>query len=54
MRRFWRGLVIFLFGGVLGTAFGVALRASEAAWIAADFPGDGAAIGAIADRAAKT
>ncbi len=25
MRRFWRGLVIFLFGGVLGTAFGVAL-----------------------------
>ncbi|MGH6770387.1 MAG: DM13 domain-containing protein [Xanthobacteraceae bacterium] len=25
MRSFWRGLVIFLFGGVLGTAFGVAL-----------------------------
>ena len=25
MRRFWRGLVIFLIGGVLGTAFGVAL-----------------------------
>ena len=25
MRRFWRGLVIFLFGGVFGTAFGVAL-----------------------------
>jgi len=25
MRRFWRGFVIFLFGGVLGTAFGVAL-----------------------------
>jgi poly(A) polymerase len=37
-----------------GPALGVALRASEAAWIAADFPGDGAAIGAIADRAAKT
>jgi hypothetical protein len=25
MRRFWRGLIIFLLGGVLGTAFGVAL-----------------------------
>jgi hypothetical protein len=25
MRRFWRGLAIFLFGGVLGTAFGFAL-----------------------------
>jgi hypothetical protein len=25
MRRFWRGVLIFLFGGVLGTAFGVAL-----------------------------
>ena len=25
MRRFWRGLVIFLLGGVLGTGFGVAL-----------------------------
>jgi Electron transfer DM13 len=25
MRRFWRGVVIFLIGGVLGTAFGVAL-----------------------------
>ena len=25
MRRFWRGLVIFLIGGMLGTAFGVAL-----------------------------
>lgn len=25
MRSFWRGLVIFLLGGVLGTAFGVAL-----------------------------
>src|SRR5713226_6865665 len=25
MRRFWRGLAIFFFGGILGTAFGVAL-----------------------------
>jgi len=25
MRAFWRGLAIFLFGGVLGTGFGVAL-----------------------------
>jgi hypothetical protein len=25
MRRFWRGFVIFLLGGVLGTGFGVAL-----------------------------
>jgi hypothetical protein len=25
MQRFWRGLVIFLFGGLFGTAFGVAL-----------------------------
>jgi hypothetical protein len=25
MRRFWRGIVIFLIGGMLGTAFGVAL-----------------------------
>ena len=25
MRRFWRGLAIFLIGGVLGTGFGVAL-----------------------------
>jgi hypothetical protein len=25
MRRFWRGLMIFLLGGVLGTGFGVAL-----------------------------
>src|SRR2546428_10450535 len=25
MRRFWRGLVIFLVGGMLGTGFGVAL-----------------------------
>ena len=25
MRRFWRGLLIFVFGGILGTGFGVAL-----------------------------
>ena len=25
MRRFWRGIAIFLLGGVLGTAFGIAL-----------------------------
>jgi hypothetical protein len=25
MRRFWRGLMIFLLGGVLGTGFGVAM-----------------------------
>ena len=25
MRRFWRGLAIFLMGGILGTGFGVAL-----------------------------
>ena len=25
MRAFWRGLAIFLFGGILGTGFGVAL-----------------------------
>lgn len=25
MRRFWRGVVIFLFGGACGTAFGIAL-----------------------------
>ncbi|HEX2257930.1 MAG TPA: DM13 domain-containing protein [Afifellaceae bacterium] len=25
MRRFWRGLAIFLFGGLLGSGFGVAL-----------------------------
>jgi hypothetical protein len=25
MRRFWRGLLIFVFGGMLGTTFGVAL-----------------------------
>jgi hypothetical protein len=25
MRGFWRGIIIFIFGGMLGTAFGVAL-----------------------------
>ena len=37
-----------------GPALGVALRAAEEAWIAADFPADPAAIAAIADTAAKT
>lgn len=36
-----------------GPALGAALRAAEEAWIAADFPADGAAIKAIADAAAK-
>jgi poly(A) polymerase len=36
-----------------GPALGVALRAAEAAWIAADFPNDRAAIEAIADGAAQ-
>ncbi len=37
-----------------GPALGAAMRAAEAAWIAADFPGDGAALAAIADAAAQT
>ncbi len=37
-----------------GPALGVALRAAEEAWIAADFPADPAAIASIADMAAKT
>ena len=37
-----------------GPALGAALAAAEAAWIAADFPGDAAAIAAIADAAAKS
>jgi poly(A) polymerase len=37
-------------GVAVGPALGVALRASEAAWIAADFPIEEAAIDAIADR----
>ena len=36
-----------------GPPLGVALRAAEQAWIAADFPSDRAALEAIADRAAK-
>ena len=35
-----------------GPGLGAALRAAEAAWIAADFPSDPAVIAAIADRAA--
>ncbi len=35
-----------------GPALGAALHEAEAAWIAADFPSDGAAIAAIADAAA--
>jgi poly(A) polymerase len=37
-----------------GPALGAALRAAEAAWIAADFPAERAAIAAIADAAAKS
>jgi poly(A) polymerase len=33
-----------------GPPLGVALRAAEAAWIAADFPSDRAALEAIADQ----
>jgi poly(A) polymerase len=39
-------------GIAAGPALGAALRAAEVAWIAADFPVDGAAIEAIAERAA--
>jgi len=35
-----------------GPELGAALRAAEAAWIAADFPSDAASVAAIADRAA--
>ena len=38
-------------GVAAGPALGVALRAAEEAWVAADFPMDEAAIEAIADRA---
>ena len=38
-------------GVAAGPALGAALRAAEAAWIAADFPLDHAALEAIADRA---
>jgi tRNA nucleotidyltransferase/poly(A) polymerase len=39
-------------GVAAGPALGAALRAAEAAWIAADFPAGEAALGAIADAAA--
>ena len=38
-------------GVAAGPSLGVALRAAEQAWIAADFPTDPAALEAIADRA---
>ncbi len=41
-------------GVAAGPALGAALRAAEAAWIAADFPANRAALDAIADRAAKS
>jgi poly(A) polymerase len=40
-------------GLAAGPALGVALRAAETAWIAADFPSDGAALDAIADSVAR-
>jgi poly(A) polymerase len=40
-------------GIAAGPALGAAMRAAEGAWIAADFPGDRAAIEAIADHAAQ-
>jgi hypothetical protein len=43
----------FMIRGVpKGSRLGAALRAAEQAWIAAGFPGDAAALAAIADRAA--
>jgi poly(A) polymerase len=39
-------------GVAVGPALGVALRAAEEAWVAADFPGEQAALAAIADQAA--
>ena len=39
-------------GLVAGPALGAALRAAEAAWVAADFPSDHAALDAIANAAA--
>ena len=41
-------------GVAKGPALGAALRAAEAAWIAADFPDDPIAVAAIAEAAAKT
>ncbi len=38
-------------GVAAGPALGAAMRAAEEAWIAADFPADGAALDGIADRA---
>ena len=40
-------------GVAKGPALGAAMRAAEAAWIAADFPADRMAIDAIAEKAAK-
>ncbi|HYA07302.1 MAG TPA: CCA tRNA nucleotidyltransferase, partial [Xanthobacteraceae bacterium] len=40
-------------GIAAGPALGAAMRAAEAAWIAADFPSERTALDAIADRAAK-
>jgi len=40
-------------GVAAGPSLGAAMRAAEAAWIAADFPVDAAAVEAIADRAAR-
>ncbi len=40
-------------GVAVGPSLGVAMRAAEKAWIAADFPDDPAVLGAIADRAIK-
>jgi poly(A) polymerase len=40
-------------GFTAGPALGVAMRAAEQAWIAADFPADAVTIQAIADRAAR-
>jgi poly(A) polymerase len=37
-----------------GPALGAALRAAEAAWIAADFPADASSIEAIANTAAQS
>jgi poly(A) polymerase len=41
-------------GVAQGSALGAALRAAESAWLAADFPSDAAAVGRIADQAAKS
>ena len=40
-------------GLAAGPQLGEAMRAAEAAWVAADFPAEGAAIDAIADKAAR-